>query len=1340
MESPETDHSLLERLTVALGVAPNETEYNEQGYLIKLDLSSLDIPQLPEELGQLIHLQELYLQNNQLMGIPPELGQLANLQRLDLDNNQLTYISPELGQLANLEKLYLHENQLTFIPPEMSQLANLQQLSLDGNQLMHIPPELIKLANLQQLSLDGNQLTLIPPEMCQLVNLQLLSLDGNQLTHIPPELDKLTNLQELYLQNNQLTQILPELGQLANLQRLALDGNHLTQIPPELGQLANLQKLFLRANQLAHIPPELSQLTSLEKLSLGENQLTQIPPELGQLTNLEKLYLHENQLTSIPPELCQLANLQELYLQNNQLTQIPPELCQLANLQLLSLGGNQLTQIPPELCQLANLEKLYLGDNQLTQIPPELGQLANLQELYLQNNQLTQIPQELSQLANLQLLSFASNQLTQISPGLSQLANLERLSFTSNQLTQIPQELSQLANLQELYLAGNQLTQIPLELCQLANLQTLDLGYNQLTQISPELSQLANLQVLSLAGNQLTQIPSELSQLANLQELFLHKNQLTHIPSELSQLANLQELYLAGNQLTQIPLELCQLANLLILELDNNSNLLTPPPEIVSQGTQAILTFLQELHREHVLRYEAKLILVGEGGTGKSSLLRAFDGKDLDASLETTHGVEVGTLILPHPALPEQPLILDTWDFGGQEIYRATHQFFLTKRSLYLVVWNARLGAEQGRLDYWLSTIRVLAPDVPILLVSTHIDEHVPDLNIPQYCADYPQIVEVLEVSNKTHRGIDELKQAIAKHAAKLPLMGQPWPMSWVKIEQELVTRPEHHISSAAYMDLCMAKGVHAELAQGSLGSYLHDLGKILYFRDDPILKDIVILKPNWVTKAISFVLEDEKTRDRSGILVHAELPHIWAADEQGQRYDSTLYPLFLRLMERFDLCYQIDPQLSWKHATHSLIPQLLLYQPPSSLPTWTAQDEQAGKVHVEMIYYLDFVPAGIMSWFIVRTHRYTCNMHWREGVVLSYQDHWAQVELFSRRNELRLEVWGVEPRTFLVMLKETLDLILSRFEGLQVRREVPCICHRQTGSLQPCPKTYHYEEDLVERLNQGRETIECRKSYQLVKVRELLYGIHISTTQEVRAVVSAGQQEILQHLHVIEGKTDLLLYDNSMLWQRINQLCEWNIRQFTRLWNLEMRKMEAECPNTFYLILGSKTPFNPKNWISYDYKLFLVCQYPSGPHCIRESKGYDLRQTKDWWIKVSPWLKYLIEFLKFGVPIAGKVLDIAVNEETYKQLGKQIDLLEQIIENIPQIAEHDPLSLEERHHPGGFEQNIGPAMRVLHSFLKEADPHQYWDGLEKVVTEDGNILWLCHEHARPYQVHPLQL
>src|SRR5262249_34840438 len=154
-------------------------------------------------------------------------------------------------------------------------------------------------------------------------------------------------------------------------------------------------------------------------------------------------------------------------------------------------------------------------------------------------------------------------------------------------------------------------------------------------------------------------------------------------------------------------------------------------------------------------------------------------------------------------------------------------------------------------------------------------------------------------------------------------------------------------------------------------------------------------LKPNWVTKAISLVLEDEGTRQLEGILSHKELARIWARDEQGQPYAASLHPLFLRLMERFDLCYQIQPEWSGQPVTRSLIPQLLRHQPPAALPVWSPADMRSGKVHIEMTYQLDFVPAGIMSWFIVRTHRYTQGLHWREGAVLTYNEHFARIELF---------------------------------------------------------------------------------------------------------------------------------------------------------------------------------------------------------------------------------------------------------------------------------------------------------------------------------------------------------
>jgi hypothetical protein len=105
----------------------------------------------------------------------------------------------------------------------------------------------------------------------------------------------------------------------------------------------------------------------------------------------------------------------------------------------------------------------------------------------------------------------------------------------------------------------------------------------------------------------------------------------------------------------------------------------------------------------------------------------------------------------------------------------------------------------------------------------------------------------------------------------------------------------------------------------GTLGNYLHDLGKILYFRDDPVLGNLVVLKPNWVTKAISCVLTDKVTRAANGILSHAAFPRIWGKDDKGQIYEPHLYHVFLRLMERFDLSYQIVPERPGRPSTQSL-------------------------------------------------------------------------------------------------------------------------------------------------------------------------------------------------------------------------------------------------------------------------------------------------------------------------------------------------------------------------------------------------------------------------------------
>jgi internalin A len=839
---------------------------------------------------------------------------------------------------------------------------------------------------------------------------------------------------------------------------------------------------------------------------------------------------------------------------------------------------------------------------------------------------------------------------------------------------------------------------------------------------------------LDLSGTGLTSLPPEIGHLTQLRQLNLNGTGLTSLPPEIGHLTQLAQLDLRETRLTTLPLELRQLAYLRNIELDDMPHLLSPPAEVVARDTQAVLTFLRELADACVVRYEAKLLVVGEGGTGKTSLLRALRAEDFREVMESTHGIEVGELRLPHPESGLPDLTLRTWDFGGQHIYHATHQFFLTRRSVYLVAWNARLGAEQGRLHYWLDTIKTLAPEAPVLLVATHIDERAPDLNYAQYQGAYPQLAGQVSLSNKTGEGAVELGRALATQAARLPQMGQPWPTSWVAVEQALEARPEHHVGAEAYLACCEEHEVDAEIAQGTLGNYLHDLGKILYFRDDYLLANLVVLKPNWVTKAISRVLTDEPTRAAGGILRHSKLPGIWATDEEGHAYAPHLYPIFLRLMERFDLSYQVEAPAPNAAAEYSLIPQLLPHQPPANLPPWPATPP-ADQAQVEMIYRLAVVPAGIMSWFIVRTHRYTEGLHWREGTLLAYEGHEARVELNPLLRTVQMTVRGTAPYNFFTILMKTLDLILDRFPGLDVVREVPCICHVQRQAAQPCGRAYRYE-DLVRRVQAGKRTVECPETFAEVSLLDLLYGIHASTSEQVMQDIARGQAQL--QVQVQTGFATQA-QANAALLEKVNQQSELIARQFLWQWNLEQRRLEAECPNTFLLLPGAGRGFNPRNWISQEYELWLMCQHPPGPHVV--GQAYQVRESEKWWVAVSPWLRYLLRFLEYGVPLGKALGGVLVDDAVFKQPKADLELLDAIVKHLPEMAQERGLPAGTGDPAGEVgQESAGPALRALFQFLDKADPAHAWGGLERIVTPDGTILWLCATHRQAYQARLVPL
>ena len=228
---------------------------------------------IPRELGDLTHLQSLFLYRNYgLTGpIPADLANLSNLQVLSLGENNLTGpIPPEIGSLVNLQELSLHENDLTdSIPPELGNLSELRFLLLSSNSLTgSIPPEIGDLANLKRLELGRNDFTgSIPPELGKLTGLWTLNLSSNRLTgRIPPEFSGLVDLESLFLGENEFT----------------------GSLPPGLLGLTRLRTLTLQSNAgiSGTLPAGLTSLVALETLQAEGTGLC-APSDAGFLEWLE---------------------------------------------------------------------------------------------------------------------------------------------------------------------------------------------------------------------------------------------------------------------------------------------------------------------------------------------------------------------------------------------------------------------------------------------------------------------------------------------------------------------------------------------------------------------------------------------------------------------------------------------------------------------------------------------------------------------------------------------------------------------------------------------------------------------------------------------------------------------------------------------------------------------------------------------------------------------------------------------------------------------------------------------------------------------------------------------
>jgi len=458
-----------------------------------------------------------------------------------------------------------------------------------------------------------------------------------------------------------------------------------------------------------------------------------------------------------------------------------------------------------------------------------------------------------------------------------------------------------------------------------------------------------------------------------LRYLFLNDNKLESLIFD-TYLPQLKTLHLRNNKLEKLPDNFLAYENLETLYLHNNP-LSDISPGIVPNDERAnallpVRNYLSSLEKfDSEFLYEAKLILVGNGEVGKSSIRTKLLNKDaaLPQKGDRTAGLDID--IAPYKLKEVEPEItkLDKpidfyfyiWDFGGQGKYREVQQLFCSRKSLYLFVTSYDDDPEDEDyigFEYWLDMVNSYSYDEeieqlsPVIHIVNKIDQEELRINEKDRSKLFSNIYAFLKLSSLT---LENFPQLEAKIREVLPLLSPDvfkikFAVPWMKVKEQLIAcQNDYYMSYGEYEALCLSYKLNKSEAKTWLET-LDRIGTVIYFGDHEELKDWVILNPNWIKNILYLVIDSPLAS--KGKLSPEALAVIW------KDYSEEQHKKFLELMKAYHFCYS-------QQAAHGIE-----YVVPACLPA----GKPAFPKHLKIPDYQlkcafdPFIPAGTVNKFMV--------------------------------------------------------------------------------------------------------------------------------------------------------------------------------------------------------------------------------------------------------------------------------------------------------------------------------------------------------------------------------------
>ncbi len=446
------------------------------------------------------------------------------------------------------------------------------------------------------------------------------------------------------------------------------------------------------------------------------------------------------------------------------------------------------------------------------------------------------------------------------------------------------------------------------------------------------------------------------------------------------------------------------------------------PNEIREQGAATVANYLEELEKGATRLNEARIIILGEKGAGKTCIARRLidPNAPMTRDNESTTGVDTMRWELE---LDQENINVRIWDFAGHTVTHAVHQFFLSERCLYLMVYDGRTE-ERNRLEYWLNHMKNFGGDSKAIILVNERDKHSVDIPINFLKEQYP-IAGFYAFSIKDDKSeLEGFRNDVADYIKNNPSWEkQEIPAEYYHVKDKLENlfakndkeKGREHITKEEFNTIA---GKHDVKDIDELLKALHYLGVSLWYKDMEEFNTLV-LNPEWISdgiyKIINWVSEEKKHS-----LTLTDFQTVFKDDEN--RYPERHHKFLSKLMKHYELVYEaVGGEL--------IIPHLLDEDRPEKLPDFPVGDSLMLRYKAEQP-----LPPNTVSRFIVRHHEEIKqekknSLVWRYGVVL--EDASGSIALVREEDRtISVSVKGKDKTNYISKLRGTLNDIFNSYKS----------------------------------------------------------------------------------------------------------------------------------------------------------------------------------------------------------------------------------------------------------------------------------------------------------------------